>query len=133
MAKRKSAINPFYVLLVLFGLVFFVTACAYGVMAFRAVSHASHKGFGGSSISGGKMESTPAGPTISTEPSQLMEFLDQHGMELLGIELVLLALATFAAMGTDSYWTRRATVAANSEQTTAGRLSAEPEPDSRPS
>ncbi len=37
MAKKKSGINPFYVLLAPLGIVFTITACAYGVMAFKAV------------------------------------------------------------------------------------------------
>jgi hypothetical protein len=84
-AKRKEAINPFYPLLVAFGVVFFVTACAYGVMAFRAVG---------------------AAPGAETEHVMLV-FLNRHGLLLLGAELALLAAASLAAMGTDSYWTRR--------------------------
>ena len=38
MAKAREPVNPFYVLLVLLGIVFLVTACAYGVMAYRALS-----------------------------------------------------------------------------------------------
>ena len=85
MARRKEAINPFYPLLVVFGVVFFVTACAYGVMAFRAVG---------------------ATPGAETE-HVLLVFLNRHGMLLLGAELALLAAASLAAMGTDSYWPRR--------------------------
>ena len=98
MAKRKTAFNPFYVLLVVLGLVFSLTACAYGVMAFRAVSEASHHGV----VAPGEAAVEPP------ESSQLLVFLDRYGMQLLAGELVLLAIASFAAMGTDSYWTRRA-------------------------
>ncbi len=38
----------------------------------------------------------------------LLEYMDQHGAELMGIELALLAACTFGAISTDRYWTRRA-------------------------
>lgn len=88
MAKNKEPTNPFYVLLVIVGAVFAITACAYGVMAFRAVA-AQHAA-----------EASPSG-------EGLMQFLDKHGMALLAGELVVLALATFGAIGTDGYWSKR--------------------------
>jgi len=88
MAKRRGPINPFYPLLVVFGVVFFVTACAYGLMAFRAVS----------------------GPAGADADSALLIFLKRNGAYVLGAELALLAAASLAAMGTDSYWTRRRSV-----------------------
>ncbi len=82
MAKAREPVNPFYVLLVLLGIVFLVTACAYGVMAYRALS-----------------------PEVARQakPHPLTEFLDDHGVELLGGELALLAAASFAAMGLDRW------------------------------
>lgn len=82
MAKAREPVNPFYVLLVLLGIVFLVTACAYGVMAYRALS-----------------------PEVARQakPHPLTEFLDDHGVELLGGELALLAVASFAAMGLDRW------------------------------
>ncbi len=82
MAKAREPVNLFYVLLVLLGIVFLVTACAYGVMAYRAIS-----------------------PVVArqAEPHPLTEFLDKHGVELLGGELALLAVASFAAMGLDRW------------------------------
>ena len=87
MAKVKEPVNPFYVLLVLVGLVFLVTACAYGVMAYRAI--------------------TPA-PGGRAEPHPLTEFLDHHGIEMMGWELGALAVMTFGAMWLDGRRTRRA-------------------------
>jgi hypothetical protein len=85
---KKGPVNPFYVVLVVVGVAFCVTACAYGVMAFRAV----------------KSEST----TMAMEPEPgLMEFLDRHGAMVMGGELAALALATAAAIGTDSIWAGR--------------------------
>ena len=86
MAKVKEPVNPFYVLLVLVGLVFLVTACAYGVMAYRAI--------------------TPA-PGGRPEPHPLTEFLDHHGIEMMGWELGALAVMTFGAMWLDGRRTRR--------------------------
>ena len=86
-AKQQEPSNPFYVLLVLLGVVFFVTACAYGVMAFKAARPAA-----------GSHEA----------PHALLQFLDRHGVILLIAEVGLLAVACFGAMATDRYWVRRA-------------------------
>jgi hypothetical protein len=111
MPGNKSRTNPFYVLLVIFGIAFSLTACAYGVMAFRAVRGAgitsSHEHRDTSHRS-----SDPSGPTSDRPATEtpageaLLKFLDEHGALLLGVELVLLALATFGAIGSDGYWSR---------------------------
>lgn len=88
MPKKKSGFNPFYVLLVLLGIAFTVTACAYGVMAFKATR------------SDDALAGAPSGAAMLT-------YLDQHGGELMALELALLAVCTFAAMSTDRYWIRR--------------------------
>jgi hypothetical protein len=85
--KKTPIANPFYAVLVVAGVIFFVTACAYGVMAFRAVS--------------------PRTQVAETAGHPLLRFLDDYGGRLLAAEVVVLALASFAAMGTDDYWTRR--------------------------
>lgn len=86
MAKAKEPFNPFYVLLVLLGIAFTVTACAYGVMAYRA---------------------TRVGPPQAETGPNLLVFLDRHGGMLMAGELFLLGLASAAAMGTDRLWSRR--------------------------
>lgn len=96
MSQIKEATNPFYVVLLVVGMVFFVTACAYGVMSFKAVR-------------GGPAAMDEAGA------SGLMVFMEEHGNKLLAGELLILAVATFGAIGSDSYWNRRA-------QRRAGRL-----------
>jgi hypothetical protein len=78
--KYKEPANFWYVLLVALGIVFLITACAYGTMAYRAI--------------------TPQQATGEAHP--LMQFLDVHGMELLGGELGLLAIATCGAMWLDT-------------------------------
>jgi hypothetical protein len=85
----KKTFNPFYVLLIPAGLVFAVTAFAYGYMAFQAVNairaeagaHAGHP---------------------------LFQWLRAHGDAALLIELALLAVLTVAAIATDKLWERAA-------------------------
>jgi hypothetical protein len=90
----KKNFNPFYVLLIPAGLVFAVTAFAYGYMAFQAVNairseagvHAGHP---------------------------LFQWLRAHGDAALLIELALLAVLTVAAIATDKLWDRAAENAKN--------------------
>jgi hypothetical protein len=91
--KRKAAgrTNPFYVLLVAVGIAFLVTACAYGVMAYRDVAFSA------------------ADRQIAS--SGLIGFIDQHGMTALAVEVGLLGLFTVGAISTDSYWQRRSAAA----------------------
>ncbi len=87
MKKSAGPTNPFYVLLLIVGITFSVTACAYGVMAVRAVK---------------------AGTTSEAAPdNRLVVFLDQHGAKLMAGEIAVLALATVAAMASDTWWSRR--------------------------
>jgi hypothetical protein len=74
--------NPFYVLLMIVGTAFALTACGFTVMAVRM------------------SRQLPPGPGD--------EFFDAYGMWLMLAQLALLAVLTFAAIGTDDYWTRRA-------------------------
>jgi hypothetical protein len=88
LSRKLAAVNPFYVVLVLAGAVFCVTACAYGVMAFRDVR-------GGEAVA-------------EADSRGLMGFLDRHGAALMAAEVVVLGMATVAAIWTDPFWTRRA-------------------------
>ena len=105
----KKPINPFYPLLVVAGTAFCITACAYGLMAMRSLRphHA------GSAAKAGTAQVEPQGP------HPLMTFLERNGTNLLLGELALLAVFSFAAMGTDDYWTRRAVAAAARSKSTA--------------
>jgi len=93
--SRKSA-NPFYVLLILVGLSFVITTTAYVVMAFRE-AHAREESATASAISVAERDAHP-----------LMQWMRRHGNAALLTELGLLAICTFAAIGTDGYWQRRA-------------------------
>lgn len=87
MSERKKRVNPFYVVLVVAGVAFVVTACAYGVMAVKQL-HVSY---------------------VSIEQVQadasFVSFMDEHGATVMMMELVVLGVATFAAIGTDRFWT----------------------------
>jgi uncharacterized membrane protein YphA (DoxX/SURF4 family) len=89
-AKQREAFNPFYALLVLIGVAFSVTACAYGVMTFVSLRAAE------------------AGQNPAAAASTLAKFMNDHGEKMLGGELLLLAVATVGAISTDRFWQRRA-------------------------
>lgn len=80
--SQAKAINSFYVALLPVGVLFALTACAYTVVTVRALQPGS-----------------PAEPPIGV-------LLNQHGLTLIILELLLLALLTFAAIATDNYWTK---------------------------
>lgn len=87
MARIKPGSNPFYQLLVVAGVLFLITACAYFVMTFQA----------------------SRAPVAGDEPRHpLLSLMERHGAALMLGELGVLALATFLAMATDRYWIRRA-------------------------
>ncbi len=85
MAKTKEPINLFYILVVLLGVVFAITSCAYGTMAYRAIAPAADRDVG----------------------QGLMAFLDRYGIQALAVELTFLAAAAFGAMGLDQYRTKK--------------------------
>ena len=101
MAKAQAPVNPFYVLVAVFGVVFVITACAYGTMAYRAIA-----------------------PAVDAQArgQGLMGFLDRYGMQLLGIELAVLGAASLGAMWLDQVRSRR-------EAATTGRQAAATEAD----
>ena len=86
MSPRKKHVNPFYIVLVVAGLVFLLTACAYGVMAVKELR-------------------SPHTLAAQVEAdASFVEFMDQHGPKAMLIELAILGVATFAAISTDRYW-----------------------------
>jgi hypothetical protein len=82
--RSNKFANPFYGLLLVAGVLFVVTAAAYGVMYVREIH---------------------GPPTVEAHP--LMVWLEQHGDAALLVELAVLAVGTFGAIGTDDYWQRR--------------------------
>jgi hypothetical protein len=83
-------------LLVIAGLSFVLTATAYVVMAFRE-AHARDETV---------VKGTAA--VTANDEHPLMVWMRHHGNAALLTELALLAVCTFAAIGTDGFWQRRA-------------------------
>jgi hypothetical protein len=84
MPSRKR-LNPFYLLLVVAGLAFVVTAFAYGFMAFQQVNAIRAEA--------GRNADHP-----------LFQWLRANGDRALIIELAALGVLTVAAIGTDRLW-----------------------------
>jgi hypothetical protein len=80
----KKPVNPFYVALLPVGVVFAVTACAYGVMTLHELD------------------------PRRTNPSELIALMDRHGLVLMVVELALLGVLTVAAIASDDFWMRSA-------------------------
>lgn len=98
MPKRKP-INPFYVLLLLSGCAFAVTACAYGVMTVRQL-HRSREA----------VEVTDS----------FTQLVDDHGVSVMIVELVLLGIGTVGAIGYDQHLDKREAERATGEPRTSG-------------
>jgi len=88
-ASEPKPNNPFYAILLVVGVLFVLTACTYFVMTLQD-----------------REESL--GGNLSPSRSRFIAVVDRYGFTALMVELGVLALATFAAIGTDDYWTRRA-------------------------
>jgi hypothetical protein len=78
-------------MLVLIGVVFVLTAFVYGIMVTRDTAAFDMS----------------ARASVSRE-DVLIEWMRQYGNLAVGVELSLLAICTFGAIGTDEYWQRRA-------------------------
>jgi flagellar basal body-associated protein FliL len=89
-AKKRR--NPFYILLIPVGVLFVVTACAYGVMMFQVANPVP----------------TAAGASSATVSHPLLQWMRIHGNAALLWELAVLAALTFAAIATDRIWDPRA-------------------------
>ena len=103
--EEKKSANPYYVALVILGILFAVTASAYGVMMLVSIREA------GMAIT--------AGPSLADQ-HPMMQFMDQHGFRLMLWELGLLALATVLVITTDSLRERRAEASESSGHRPAG-------------
>jgi hypothetical protein len=90
---KTKKINPFYPLLILVGIIFFISATSYGVMAIRETS----------------------GTETTANQTGLLGFMNQYGDWLLIIEVLLLGFLTVAAIGTDE-------IAGRSEQKTDDQI-----------
>lgn len=100
MANRKQRVNPFYIVLVVVGVAFAVTACAYGVMAVKQM-HASEW-----IVTPARQDTSDLGAPSTNSDRRFVEFMDEHGVSILLAEVGILALATVAAIGTDDWWSK---------------------------
>jgi uncharacterized protein (UPF0333 family) len=87
--KQRSQIstNPFYALLVIVGLLFSITACSYVVLILNSL----------------QPEKAAA---LRESSSGFLYFMNKHGLTIIIAELSVLAVLTFAVIGTDDYFTR---------------------------
>jgi len=83
LSLHVKIINPFYAALMVVGLAFALTTCAYTVMSFRKLD-----------------------PMLPDEPG-ITAVMEHHGLKIMVGELVVLAVFTVAAIGTDDFWTKR--------------------------
>ena len=99
MAAGKQRTNPFYVLLVAAGALFAITACGYGVMALKQMRE--------DPFAAALAKAIPADPNQpeAVQSASFVDFFDRHGVRLMIGELVVLGIATLAAIGTDRFWT----------------------------
>lgn len=102
MSKRKPT-NPFYILLLLAGCAFSITACAYGVMTVRQLN-------AGRSL--GRHIDTP--PTSSSGIA-FNELVDRHGAKAMTIEIIVLGIGTLGAIAYDQRLDKAATAKTNSQ------------------
>jgi hypothetical protein len=83
--SKRQASNPFYVALLVVGVAFALTACAYGWSARLKLD-----------------------PQTFDRNSAFIALVDRYGMLSMIVELGLLTVLTFLAIGTDEFWERRA-------------------------
>ena len=85
---RKKPFNPFYVVLVLAGVAFGLTALGYFIMAAMATYD-------------------PVGSRQAMDrEGGLLAVMNRFGVKMMIIELIVLAVATVMAIGTDRIWVR---------------------------
>ena len=87
---NKKPINPFYVVLVVTGIAFCITAASYMLLILRSEHLA------------------PRQATSPESENRLLTVVDRYGNWLFLGEIVILGVATVGAISTDQYWMRRA-------------------------
>lgn len=88
---RRPGKNPFYLLVMIVGTLFVLSACAYGTVMVRQMRSAT---------------AAVLVPQRAAEPFWVA-WMDRNGTRLLLAELAVLAVLTVAAIGTDDYWEQR--------------------------
>ncbi len=88
MPRSTHRFNPFYLLAMIFGIAFTITACAYGVMMLKSIR--------------------PGGlPHPSERGAGLMDLLNDHGAMIMAIEVAGLAVFAIGAIWLDHHRGRR--------------------------
>jgi formate hydrogenlyase subunit 3/multisubunit Na+/H+ antiporter MnhD subunit len=83
--SKRQLTNPFYVVLMVVGVAFALTACAYGWSARLKLDAETFD-----------------------RNADFIALVDRYGMLSMIVELALLTVLTFLAIGTDEFWERRA-------------------------
>jgi hypothetical protein len=95
--RSQTMKNPFFALLIVVGSLFAVTAFAYGVMTLHAVRTVADAGHG-------------------QLQHPLLAWFKEYGNLALLVQLGILGALTFAAIGTDGYWDRQASLSESSHE-----------------
>lgn len=85
--NKKKTVNPFYLLLLISGCAFAITACAYGAMTVREL--------GQSRLPRSMSQEAPV------NGRGFNELMDKHGLNIMIVELALLGIGTFGAIAYD--------------------------------
>ena len=115
MPRSKKFANPFYLLLLVAGISFAITAVAYGVTALEEAR-------------AGRLDQAVA---AQNDRHPLIEWMSRHGNTALLTELAFLAVFTFGAIGTDDYWQRRAAAEKKRRQSASNQFSSLVDEDRR--
>ena len=83
--RRSQPVNPFSVLLLMAGIAFAITACAYGVMTVRQLSASRVPGYRFTS-------------DAESQSKDFNQLVDAYGPRVMIIELVLLGVGTVGAI-----------------------------------
>ena len=87
--NKKKPVNPFYLLLLVSGCAFAITACAFGAMTVREL--------GQSRLPRSMSQEAPI------NGQGFNELLDKHGLNIMIVELALLGIGTFGAIAYDQH------------------------------
>lgn len=102
--RGAKPVNPFYVLLLMAGIGFAITACAYGVMTVRQLS--------ASRVPGYRFDSD-----ASDKPKDFNQMIDTHGPKIMIVELILLGVGTVGAILYDQRLDKVADISGNDRST----------------
>jgi hypothetical protein len=91
--SKRKATNPFYVVLMVVGVAFALTASAYGWSARLKLD-----------------------PQQFDRNEAFIQIMDDYGIPAMVVELGLLTVLTFLAIGTDDFWEKRAQRASSDGQ-----------------